>query len=179
MKKIVNMGTWVSWGDLWKSLSFKHVTLKHLFYAAARENCVSTTWNRVHIHVYVLHSVSIYEGECSCHFLPPHSGKIIQWGALTMVTIRTIHIGVQMCNSVLNTDGHGNKPELHERVCWKQQLPLKLFTQLCLTLCEVLVIVLEDRFTYCWLPFFLYELYVNVVLLECFGENYKFSSIRV
>jgi len=28
---------------------------------------------------------------------------MIQWGALTMVAIRTIHIRVQMCNSVLNT----------------------------------------------------------------------------
>jgi len=51
----------------------------------------------------MLHSVSIYEGECNCHFLPPHSGKMIQWIALTMFAIRTIHIRVQMCNSVLNT----------------------------------------------------------------------------
>jgi hypothetical protein len=50
----VEMDTLVSWGDLWKSLNFKHVTLKHIFYAGARENCVSTTWNRVYIlHVFV------------------------------------------------------------------------------------------------------------------------------
>jgi len=89
----------------------------------------------------VLHIVSIYEAECSCHFLPPHSSKMIQWGALTMVAIRTIHIRVQMCNIVLNTG--------YFYICWKQQVPLKLFTQLCLTLCEVLVVVLEDGFTYC------------------------------
>jgi hypothetical protein len=57
----------------------------------------------VYMYMFVLHSVSIYEAECSCHFLPPHSGKMIQWGALTMVATRTIHIRVQMCNSVLNT----------------------------------------------------------------------------
>jgi hypothetical protein len=147
--------------------------VKHIFYAAGRENCASTTWNRVYmyIHVYVLHSVSIYEAECSCHFLPLHSGKMIQWGALTMVAIITVHIRVQMYNIVLNTGYYS--------ICWKQQVPLKLFTQLCLTLCEVLVIVLEDGFTYCWLPFFLYEFYVNVVLLESFGENDKFPSSRV
>jgi hypothetical protein len=128
----------------------------------------------IHIYTYTclcVTSVSIYEAECSCHFLPPHSGKMIQWGALTMVAIRTIHIRMQMCNSVLNTG--------YCSICWKQQLPLKLFTRLCLTFCEVLVIVLEAGFTCCWLPFFLCELYVNVVLLECFGENDKFPSIRV
>jgi len=150
--------------------------VKHILYAAGRENCVSTTWNRVYMytHVYVLHSVSIYEAECNCHFLPLHSGKMIQWGALTMVVIRTIHIRMQMCNIVLNTG--------YCSICWKQQVPLKLFTQLCLCVwhcVKYLLLCLEDGFTYCWLPFFLYEFYVNVVLLESFGENDKFPSIKV
>ena len=126
-------------------------------------------YTHTHTHVSVSHSVSIYEAECSCHFLPSHSGKMIQVGALTMVAIRTIHIRVHICNSVLNTG--------YCSICWKQHLPLKVFTQLCLTLCEVLVIVLEDGFTCCWLPFFLYELYVNVVLRECFGENSNFPVL--